>query len=51
MQMLTPAKGHSHIQDRAASIYDVRLKSGWGGPAELFIVPHAAQYRRFRPRA
>ena len=22
-------------------LYDVRLKGAWGGPAELFMVPHA----------
>ena len=40
MQMLTPAKGQSHAQDRSADIYDVRLKGAGGGPAELFMVPH-----------
>ncbi|MGO8013161.1 acetoacetate decarboxylase family protein, partial [Rhizobium ruizarguesonis] len=23
------------------NLYDVRLKGAWGGPAELFMVPHA----------
>ena len=43
LKLLPDVDGHTPkvAQLVSVNLYDVRLKGAWGGPAELFMIPHA----------